>query len=447
MSDCERCRFCQSQLPEGPFLAQDEVALPPVDEPYLRQLILQIAARVKMNNAFSEPHQQLIDANKVTDDDVSQEMLRLSNSFCPSWEEELPSTGWETQLIAASEPHKKTQYGVIRNILEQADRLSSHDRLNEAQELTQFAANLISQKETDEFLCDFMLAECQTSMIKIKRRARRIKAAAGQAGQQCDAMAAAENLIQVMQGAGGLVGHPEMLQTLIAGGEEARIKALDELKGTIRQVADIVSDALTARNPESASKLREIMEGAVEAVDASSLSVRARGAFSRGDFATAEQLARRALSGLTGNTAVVAQQRAIQLCFLAEIYAEQGKAQEATALLDEAVETARHFPSAPNSEAFNRGLIFRQVAAGFEKLSQSESGTSSYLEKARQYYEQSIADCESAYQFMRTSFPGAKVAGELSNLLSVYAGVLRKMGLNAQAKDAEARAAELKESE
>ncbi|HEY9775350.1 MAG TPA: hypothetical protein V6C81_16405 [Planktothrix sp.] len=448
------CRFCSALMPDGEMPPPEKNN---VDEGFIRALLLQIIARIRMNNMqlSVQHHSRLVEAHKrlmpkytISDGEVTQEMIRLSNLFCPSWEDELPKTDWETKLIAADEPYKRTQYGVIRNILVHVKACALHSRFDEADQLLNFAANLSKEKDTDEFLADFMFAECieAGNFMMMTKNQKQADAVAHDVYDENDPVAPAANLIKVMQQTGfslmssGL-SNPNLLKELLGGTEEDRLGALDVIKNAMNEAAQIISKQLEVASQEEAAKVRDIMNSAAETVDASALSVKARGAFARGDYATAEQMARRALSGLTSDNPVVAVQRAVQYCFLAEIYTEQGKTAEAQTLLLDANAIAAGMS---RSDAYSRSLIYRQVGAGYEKLAQADAAGAGYLNSAKSCYESSIADCEKGIQDMRANFPGIKFSGDLGSLLSVYAGVLKKLGLDKEAANAEARASELK---
>jgi len=431
-SDC--CRYCGT-APTGAFARADELK-PEVDERFLRLMVLHIAASARLESLSVPLLDEAIASNGISESEIALELGRLSSSFCPSYEQELPFTTWENKLLAAEQVHHRTQFGAVRNMVELAKACRLHQRFDEAHALLKFVSSVIFRQETDQFLRDFMLAEWSREQAILTRVSP--PSDTGETGGPLEAAAnLADTLNQTamdMLAAG--VTNVDLMNQLMKGTEEERISAIDTLKNGMKAAADAINKMLSeSENREGASKLKEIMESAAEALDATSLSVKARGAFSRGDYATAEQLARRALSSLVGDTSVVVHQRAIQLCFLAEIYTEQNKTDEAVPLLEDAVEAARRLPP---QEVYDRSLIYRQIGAGFEKLG--------HLERAKEFYELSICECEQGMDEIRKSFPDVPLSADLANLLCVYAGVLHKLGLHAEAQAAENKARGLRAS-
>jgi hypothetical protein len=168
MPDAATCRFCGVEQRAGAILHYPGLTQE-IDEQYVRQLLVQIIARMRMNKNIDHTHQEIMHALHIKESELAQEMTRLSHSFCPSWEQELPRSSWEMRLIEADEPCRLTQYAAIRNMLEQASLLAGCDRLEQANLLVSFAAFLAREKDTDEFLSDFMWAECLATHANLFR--------------------------------------------------------------------------------------------------------------------------------------------------------------------------------------------------------------------------------------------------------------------------------------
>ncbi|MGH9548455.1 MAG: hypothetical protein ACRD3W_03730, partial [Terriglobales bacterium] len=327
---------------------------------------------------------QALVRNEIAPEEIVACAKRLAN-YKGSYEEEFPLTTWEQELIAAGEPHKRTQFGTIRNMVVLARSCRYNSMEAEHELIVRSALALARSKQTDDFIRDFILAELSDELrhflgpkmhtgivreflvptLPLADQSAPVEPSADASAEPSEAAAAtpapasgtepeaapeqapeeksapelaAQNLVDVLTGGllNGRNKSNDLMNDVIHGSGEERLEALNRLKREIKEAQKLVAEVMkNALGDVGGEKLKQLFEGIAESVDASSLSVEARGAFDSGDFGSAEQLARRALSGLTGETSLVAYQRAVQLTFLAEIYSRQGKNDEAMNLLSD----------------------------------------------------------------------------------------------------------------
>jgi tetratricopeptide (TPR) repeat protein len=280
-----------------------------------------------------------------------------------------------------------------------------------------FTEAVIARPETDEFLRDFMLADFRVE----KRRLARFSDIASGAAQTVG-----EELFD---------GLPETAAERTSGVVDINlsgiIKGSPEARESLARAADQISQR-TGKSEEDLSV--SLLRNAREVLGSESQSIIARGELERENFVVAETIVHQALANLTGDASVILQQRAGQLCLLAEIYAGQERIDEAVESLQSAAAQAQ---SMEQTERYGRGMALRKVALVFEKIAQ--------FERAKEFYELAIAEGE-----LGISGPGVGEPLEtgltqiLSDMVAGYAGVLRKLGLDEEAEAAERKAHSLR---
>jgi tetratricopeptide (TPR) repeat protein len=424
VSDSAKCRICGASRQGDVTVVADAPPRPDVDEPFLRWIVIHVAASERLDPCDVPFVAETLAALGITDSEIAVEEGRLSSSFSPSYAQELPLSTWENSLIANGHTHERTQYAAVRNLIELAKSCRLNGRLHEAHLLMKFTESVIARPETDEFLRDFMLADFRLE----KRRLSRVGDIAGGAAQSDAGMflegeTAAERSSSLVD---------INLSGIMRGSPEDRLKEIERARESLGRAVD---EMLQNKGKSEDDLSVSILRNAREVLGSQSQSIIARGELEQGNFAVAETIVHQALASLSADASVILQQRAEQLCLLAEIYAAQERTDEAIESLHAAAAQAQ---SMTQTERYGRGMALRKVAAAFEKLAQ--------LDRAKEFYELAIAEGELGI----SSFLGLGVPLQtgliqiLSDMVTSYAGVLRKLGLEEQAEDAERKARSLR---
>jgi hypothetical protein len=425
MPDSAKCRICGASRLGDVTVVADGPLRPDVDEPFLRWTVIHVAASERLDPCDVPFVAEALAALAITDSEIAVEEGRLSSSFSPSYAQELPLSTWENGLIANGHTHERTQYSAVRNLIELAKSCRLNGRLHEAQLLMKFTEAIIARPETDEFLRDFMLADFRVE----KRRLAKFSDIASGATQSVAGEFFAGLSETAAERTSGVVDIN--LSGIMEGSPEDRLKAIEKARESLARAADqILQQTGKSEDDLSVSLLRN----AREVLGSESQSIIARGELERGNFVVAETIVHQALANLTGDASVILQQRAGQLCLLAEIYSGQERIDEAVESLHSAAAQAQ---SMEQTERYGRGMALRKVALVFEKLAQ--------VERAKEFYELAIAEGELGISGPATGEPlQTGLTQILSDMVASYAGVLRKLGLDDEAEDAERKARSLR---